>query len=166
VGAPAPTIAATAREQGADLIAMATHGRGGLARLVMGSTTTGTLQRSTVPLLVVRPAALGEPLTSKLDEEESSRARIPTAAVPLTLAQLDLVLRGLGELVYEPGQERPVVEAAFELLHALKGVEADLYAQQPEPDADDGVSESPQGMSVGADAPSPAPSSEEAHALE
>lgn len=165
VGAPAPTIAATAREQDADLIAMATHGRGGLARLVMGSVTTGTLQRSNRPVLVVRPAALGEPLTQAI-EEEACRARVPTAEVPLTLAQLDLVLRGLGELVYEPGHERPVAEAAWELLHQLKGVEAELFAQQPEPQADDGASEAARGVLMEGKAAASAPSREEAHALE
>ncbi|MBI3976961.1 MAG: universal stress protein [Chloroflexi bacterium] len=58
LGQPAQAVATIAREQSADLIVMATHGRGGLARLVMGSVATGILQRSTVPLLLVRPAAL------------------------------------------------------------------------------------------------------------
>jgi len=40
------------------LVAMATHSRSGLARAVLGSTTTGTLQRAGVPLLVVRPTGL------------------------------------------------------------------------------------------------------------
>lgn len=40
------------------MIAMATHGRSGLARLVLGSVATGTLQRTSVPLLLVGPAAL------------------------------------------------------------------------------------------------------------
>ena len=39
------------------MIAMATHGRGGLARLVMGSVATSVLQQASVPLLLVRPAA-------------------------------------------------------------------------------------------------------------
>ncbi|MBI4491753.1 MAG: universal stress protein [Chloroflexi bacterium] len=57
-GNPAFIVADTAREQGAEVIAMATHGRTGLARLVMGSVATGTVQRASVPLLLVHPTAL------------------------------------------------------------------------------------------------------------
>jgi hypothetical protein len=38
-----------------DLIAMATHGRGGLQRLLMGSVTEHLLGATRLPLLVVRP---------------------------------------------------------------------------------------------------------------
>lgn len=58
IGAAIPTIDRVAREQDVDLIAMATQGRGGLARLVLGSVATATLQRAAVPVLLVRPPAL------------------------------------------------------------------------------------------------------------
>jgi len=58
VGFPAGAIAAIAREQQADLIVMATHGHGGISRLLLGSTATSTLRQTTVPLLLTRPAAL------------------------------------------------------------------------------------------------------------
>ncbi len=58
VGSPAVEIAALARIWPADLIVMATHGRGGLTRLVMGSTATGTLHRAHTPLLLVRPTSV------------------------------------------------------------------------------------------------------------
>jgi nucleotide-binding universal stress UspA family protein len=57
-GAPATTIATVAQEEGVDLIAMATHGCGGLRRLAVGSVADSTLQRTTVPLLLVRPFAI------------------------------------------------------------------------------------------------------------
>jgi nucleotide-binding universal stress UspA family protein len=47
-----------ARRRHVDLIAMATHGRSGMARLALGSVATEMLHRSTVPLLLWRPAAL------------------------------------------------------------------------------------------------------------
>jgi nucleotide-binding universal stress UspA family protein len=59
VGEPVAEIAEAAR-QGADVIAMATHGEGGLARLLMGSVATGVLQRAGVPLLLVRPTTVHE----------------------------------------------------------------------------------------------------------
>jgi nucleotide-binding universal stress UspA family protein len=44
-----------ARSEGADLIALATRGSGGVTRLMMGSVATSIVQRATLPLLVVRP---------------------------------------------------------------------------------------------------------------
>ncbi|HEX8966709.1 MAG TPA: universal stress protein [Chloroflexota bacterium] len=58
LGQPPVAIAEVAAQEHASLIAMATHGRSGLARLVLGSVATGTLRRASVPLLLVRPTAL------------------------------------------------------------------------------------------------------------
>lgn len=57
LGPAAPTVARLARERGAVAIAMATHGRGGLARAVLGSVATGVVQLAGVPVLLTRPAA-------------------------------------------------------------------------------------------------------------
>jgi nucleotide-binding universal stress UspA family protein len=54
----AQTIAAAAEDQGASAIAMATHGRSGLASLVTGSVATAVLQRATAPILMIRPTRL------------------------------------------------------------------------------------------------------------
>jgi nucleotide-binding universal stress UspA family protein len=54
---PAESLARIARAEHVDLVALATRGRGGLARLVLGSTATAMLERSPVPLLVVRSTA-------------------------------------------------------------------------------------------------------------
>ncbi len=40
---------------GSDLIAISTHGRGGLERWIMGSVTERVLSASKLPLLIVRP---------------------------------------------------------------------------------------------------------------
>ena len=42
-------------ETGCDVLAMATHGRGGIERGVMGSVTERVLEATTLPMLVVRP---------------------------------------------------------------------------------------------------------------
>jgi nucleotide-binding universal stress UspA family protein len=55
-GLVAPAIARIARERDAAAIAMATRGRGGVARAVLGSVATGVLQLAGTPLLLVRPA--------------------------------------------------------------------------------------------------------------
>jgi nucleotide-binding universal stress UspA family protein len=47
-----------AEEVGADLIALATHGRSAVARALTGSVTATVLRRSPLPLLLERPAGL------------------------------------------------------------------------------------------------------------
>lgn len=49
-------IRSCAEEQNTDVIAMATHGRGGLNRLVFGSVAERVLSESQIPLLLVRPS--------------------------------------------------------------------------------------------------------------
>jgi nucleotide-binding universal stress UspA family protein len=53
-GEPADVIADRARAIGADLIAMTTHGRGGLGRLVFGSVANAVLRDAPCPVLLVR----------------------------------------------------------------------------------------------------------------
>ena len=69
---PARAIHAVAEEIGADLIAIATHGRGPFGRLLLGSVADKVLRGATVPVLVHRiveesPAA---PLAPQLDRGE------------------------------------------------------------------------------------------------
>ena len=55
-GAPiATTILNIARELRVDLIAMSTHGRSGIARLVVGSVTDQVAHHASVPVLLVQP---------------------------------------------------------------------------------------------------------------
>jgi len=51
---PAEGIIATAKAGGCDLIVMSSHGRRGLARMLLGSQATRVLTLSTVPVLVCR----------------------------------------------------------------------------------------------------------------
>ena len=61
VGTAAVEIVRTARLKGADMVVMGTHGRTGLARMVMGSVTEQVVRRAPCPVLTVRPAeALAE----------------------------------------------------------------------------------------------------------
>jgi nucleotide-binding universal stress UspA family protein len=68
---PAAIIARVGLTEHEDFVAMSTHGRGGLARMVLGSTTSGTLQQAGVPVLVVRP--------TQLQADESLVAESPVA---------------------------------------------------------------------------------------
>jgi nucleotide-binding universal stress UspA family protein len=51
---PAEAIIATAKSKGCDLIAMASHGRRGLARVLLGSQAIQVLTHSSVPVLICR----------------------------------------------------------------------------------------------------------------
>ena len=51
---PSDAIIRTAKELGCDLIVMASHGRRGLARLLLGSQTSQVLHDTDVPILIVR----------------------------------------------------------------------------------------------------------------
>jgi nucleotide-binding universal stress UspA family protein len=88
-GSPGRVIANIAREEAIDLIVMATHGRSGLGRLVLGSVATETMHRAVTPVLLLRPSALGRPaVPSRRGEPEeitSSGAR-PTFVVAMDLS--------------------------------------------------------------------------------
>jgi nucleotide-binding universal stress UspA family protein len=53
---PSGVIVDYAREQAVDFIAMATHGRSGLSRLVQGSVASQVVQSGVAPVLLVRPS--------------------------------------------------------------------------------------------------------------
>jgi nucleotide-binding universal stress UspA family protein len=53
-GDPADRIIAMAREKGADVIVVGTHGRRGLRRWLLGSVAEAVMRRSDVPVVVVR----------------------------------------------------------------------------------------------------------------
>ena len=52
--APASGIVQTAREEGADLIVVGSHGRSGIARLMLGSVAARVVAESPLPVLVAR----------------------------------------------------------------------------------------------------------------
>ena len=58
-GRPDEEIVAAARDAGADLIAMSTHGRSGLGRLLFGSVAEQVLRHADVPVLMIRHTAAG-----------------------------------------------------------------------------------------------------------
>jgi nucleotide-binding universal stress UspA family protein len=135
VSPPGGTIADIAREQQADLIVMATHGRGGLSRLLLGSTATNTLRQATVPLLLTRPVALhradrapepplaattGEPVVGADTTPPAAAAEsAPTVAIRLSALDLELIEHGLKALSYAPGYDYGAILAAQALARRL-----------------------------------------------
>jgi nucleotide-binding universal stress UspA family protein len=65
LGLPVTAIVETARYRHADLIVMASHGRSGVSRLVLGSGAESVLRATAVPILLIRPdsAPLDPPFT-------------------------------------------------------------------------------------------------------
>jgi nucleotide-binding universal stress UspA family protein len=51
---PGEGIIETAREKACDLIVMASHGRRGLGRLILGSVANEVVTHSTIPVLIYR----------------------------------------------------------------------------------------------------------------
>jgi len=71
VGTPASGILEACRKHGADLIAIATHGRSGVSRWISGSVAETVLRAAPVPLLIVRApdAARGDSGLRPTNEE-------------------------------------------------------------------------------------------------
>lgn len=66
-GDPARSIIETAEQEKVDLIAMATHGRTGVRRLVLGSVAETVMRGVGMPVLLVRPFAYhGDALTEAM----------------------------------------------------------------------------------------------------
>jgi nucleotide-binding universal stress UspA family protein len=128
VGEPVLAICAAARNYRADLIALATHGRGGLARLLLGSVATGVLQRASVPVLLIRPTAVQAAATA------TTAPAVETAAPPVLVAlsppELAIVQQALEAVLRDAEQEAGArvgaaagAQCAGELLARLKQAE-------------------------------------------
>lgn len=71
MGNAAAGIATETRREDIDLVAMATHGRGGLRRLLLGSVAETVVRSSHVPVLLYRPLGAGAAVASGKAEAES-----------------------------------------------------------------------------------------------
>lgn len=71
---------------GADLVVMATHGRGALSRAWLGSVADGFVRQAEQPVLLVRPAADG----ATPDDPSFSRVLVPLDGSDLSESVLDL----------------------------------------------------------------------------
>lgn len=74
-GDPAAEIVRLAEHDKAGLILMATHGRTGLAHIVMGSVAEKVVRTSHVPVLTAKPAAFRQPAISAEDVREQLHLR-------------------------------------------------------------------------------------------
>jgi nucleotide-binding universal stress UspA family protein len=80
-GQPAAQIGQVADEHDAAAVIMATHGRTGLARVLMGSVAGEVLHRSTSPVMLIRPPTLRPaevPVRSTVASTGFASARLPS----------------------------------------------------------------------------------------
>ena len=78
-GDPAEEIVAWCEEKAPDIVAMATHGRTGLSRALLGSVAERALRRLAVPVLMVRPEAVRSSEADGMDEPKGTeRPSTPT----------------------------------------------------------------------------------------
>lgn len=78
-----------------DLVVMATHGRGGLSRLWLGSVADAYVRHASGPVLLVRPPEEGEP--QQQEDWTISKMLLPLDGTPVSEAILDHALE-LGSL--------------------------------------------------------------------
>ncbi len=137
-GRPVDEILASAREHEAAYVVMATHGRGGLGRLLFGSVADRLVHSCPVPLLLVHPPAEGETaafaprrIVVPLDGSElGERALGPAAALAgafgaqlVLLRAVPFVIGSMGipglDATVAVGLDAALAEAASEYLGAL-----------------------------------------------
>jgi nucleotide-binding universal stress UspA family protein len=131
-------ILAEAAQWGADVIVMATHGRGGLARAWLGSVAEHCVRKAERPVLLVRPQASGEgpPRVSTtwsrvvvpLDGSELAETALPHAIA--LCRQLGVPITFVRVVTYLSAPEFPWVPftvALNERLIASEKIEAERY---------------------------------------
>jgi nucleotide-binding universal stress UspA family protein len=132
-GSPYFGITSMAREAGAGLIVMASHGRGGMTRALLGSVATATLRQSEVPIVLVRPDEAAEapaspgptaPATQEPCPVPPASEAAPTIALSLTADELTLITRVLGERFHNEPVDPRWAEPTRLLLEKLRAVRA------------------------------------------
>jgi nucleotide-binding universal stress UspA family protein len=123
VGDPAGEIARVARETGAGAIAMATHRRGEVARLVVGSVAMTVLSRAGLPTLLVRPRVAARPRAAAA-ADLLAPVGPPHRAGPATLRlepdELELLSCGLNRLLDTSLPDQELEDQAYALLSRLR----------------------------------------------
>ena len=119
-GAPAQKVASLAREMDARIIAMATHGRAGVARYVLGSVAAEVLHRSTTPLLVMRPARVGWRTASP--EDEPTAIGDTPVSLRVTAREAQLLSEAVGLLLSVAEKEEHLARPLHDLQEKLANV--------------------------------------------
>jgi nucleotide-binding universal stress UspA family protein len=136
-GAAVSSITFIATNRNVDAIAMGTHGRAGVARMILGNTAAGVIREVSIPIFVVHEQSLessahpGQTIVVGLDASAAARAA--------GRAAVDLALGNHGRVVFaqvtsqaeNDSQAKALAEAAAYALAA--GVPSDRVVLQGEP---------------------------------
>jgi nucleotide-binding universal stress UspA family protein len=129
LGSASATIADVVHDRDIDLIVMATHGRSGLSRAVLGGVTAATIQRASVPILLTRPIrvqieAATEPGQVTPDSElECTEAR--PVVLSLSAGERDLVQTGLTLLLAASEREEHHAAPIHAILARISHADSD-----------------------------------------
>jgi nucleotide-binding universal stress UspA family protein len=115
-GAPDATIAETAEYHRADLIAMATHGRSGLGRVLIGSVAQSVVRRASAPVLLVHGRLTWQPGRARevlvpLDGSPTSEAIV--GPVERLAGPLDFTIHLLHVVETPPGRAEAAAAAGM-----------------------------------------------------
>jgi nucleotide-binding universal stress UspA family protein len=122
-GKPAVEILRVARELGADLIVMGSHGRTGVRKMFFGSTTERVLRETSIPVLVTpddedrvvsvsSAGALVHRIVAPVDLTTSSAHQVTVAAGLATALSVPLMLAHVIEPIFVPLRVRLLVPGA------------------------------------------------------
>jgi nucleotide-binding universal stress UspA family protein len=114
------SIVAFAEEAGLDLVAMSTHGRNSLGRLMLGSISEYVLSHTTLPVLAIRPSQV-PPDTSVVDHllEQAAQEKGAPTVITLTARQASLARIALEHLAWAVGRHHGVREQVQEVIEVL-----------------------------------------------
>lgn len=125
-GLPAEEILRAAREKKADLIAISSHGRGGVVRMIAGSVAEEVLRKTEIPLLVTRPDTRvhdWKRIVVALDGSPRSESIVPEAVrLAKKLGAVLEVLQVAVPVVAAAAGETPIILPAVDPMPYLKGV--------------------------------------------
>jgi nucleotide-binding universal stress UspA family protein len=149
-GDPAEQILAVARERGATMIVLASHGRGAALRLILGSVANEVVRDATIPVIVVRPGDASNRagqhgfrrLVVPLDGSPLAATAIPVAAtlakskrLPVLLvyaadlSQVESPLAGYGAALSDRVHQRVMGALKDQAQRVLEGAGAQLMRQ-------------------------------------
>jgi nucleotide-binding universal stress UspA family protein len=115
-GRPTDEILAAAEQMDADAIVLASHGRGGVKRTVLGSVANAVARTSPRPVLVVHPPSDGLP---SLEGVSLQRIMVPLDGSALAEAALSVA----ADLAKKTGSKLYLVRVEPDMLHVHAGYE-------------------------------------------
>lgn len=138
-GTPYFDIMAIARDLGAGLLVMATHGRGGMTRALLGSVATATIRQTDVPLMLVQPGAIecvAETASAAPTSEQPTCASeqapaAPTVTLSLSTDELEILTRAVGKQFLDEPVDPRRAEPVRLLLEKLRTARAGAPAPAP-----------------------------------